>query len=100
MSYATPIAFYRTGANRVFNFDHVIRRVAADTPGIDGNVTMRGPGRIVHVDPSYEASENRAKYHLPNEAEDLLKRRFQIINVRLDRLRDHRSSSASDDIAD
>jgi hypothetical protein len=49
MCYGTPIAFYRTGANIVFISDHVIRRVAAGNRSIDGNITMRGLGRIVQL---------------------------------------------------
>lgn len=35
----------------------------------------------VHIDQSYQASTNRVKYHLPDEADTLLKGRYQIINV-------------------
>jgi hypothetical protein len=35
----------------------------------------------VHIDQSYTASEQRVFHHLPDEAEGLLKKRFQIINV-------------------
>ncbi|OBT42986.1 hypothetical protein VE00_07208 [Pseudogymnoascus sp. WSF 3629] len=68
-----------TGATRIFIFDHTIRRSPADSR--DGNTQLRGPGKRVHIDQTYQASENRVKYHLPDEAEELLKRRFQIINV-------------------
>ncbi|KFX93211.1 hypothetical protein O988_06933 [Pseudogymnoascus sp. VKM F-3808] len=68
-----------TGATRVFIFDHTIRRAAADSR--DGTTQLRGPGKRVHIDQSYQASENRVKHHLPDEADDLLKKRFQIINV-------------------
>lgn len=36
----------------------------------------------VHIDQSYAAAKDRVSYHLPDEAEDLLQKRFQIINVR------------------
>lgn len=68
-----------TGASRVFIFDHTIRRAPADVR--DGTTQLRGPGKRVHIDQSYRASENRVKYHLPDDADELLKRRFQIINV-------------------
>ncbi|KFZ03311.1 hypothetical protein V502_11055 [Pseudogymnoascus sp. VKM F-4520 (FW-2644)] len=68
-----------TGATRIFIFDHTIRRAAADSR--DGTTQLRGPGKRVHIDQSYQASENRVKYHLPDEADELLKKRFQIINV-------------------
>lgn len=45
-------------------------------------MTLRGPVRRVHIDQSYSASEQRVSHHLPEEAEQLLQRRFQIINVR------------------
>ncbi len=70
-----------TGAVRVFIFDHTIRRAAADVR--DGTTILRGPGKRVHIDQSYPAAENRVKYHLSAEADELLKKRFQIINVSL-----------------
>lgn len=36
----------------------------------------------MHIDQSYTASVERVRYHLPEEAEKLLQKRFQIINVR------------------
>lgn len=68
-----------TGAARVLIFDHTIRRAPTDIR--DGAVQLRGPGKRVHIDQSYSASENRVRYHLPDEADELLKKRFQIINV-------------------
>ena len=70
----------RTGAARVFVFDHTVRRpappdAAGPTPG------FRGPVTRVHIDQTYIASINRVAYHLPQEAEKLLQKRFQIINV-------------------
>lgn len=35
----------------------------------------------MHIDQSYPASKNRVTHHLPQEAEKLLKGRYQIINV-------------------
>jgi hypothetical protein len=35
----------------------------------------------VHIDQSYEAALSRVPYHLPDEADELLKGRVQIINV-------------------
>ncbi|KAH0829635.1 hypothetical protein AYO21_10051 [Fonsecaea monophora] len=68
-----------TGASRVLIFDHTIRRATSDVRDVGGQ--RRGPARRVHIDQSYTASENRVRYHLPDEAEELLKKRFQIINV-------------------
>lgn len=42
---------------------------------------MFGPGKSVHIDQSYQTAENTVKYLLPDEADELLKKRFQIINV-------------------
>ncbi|RMZ83681.1 hypothetical protein DV738_g1035, partial [Chaetothyriales sp. CBS 135597] len=68
-----------TGASRVFIFDHTIRRAVADVRDVAG--IRRGPARLVHIDQSYGASVQRVKYHLPDEADELLSKRFQIINV-------------------
>ncbi|KAL2171290.1 hypothetical protein VTG60DRAFT_3177 [Thermothelomyces hinnuleus] len=67
-----------TGATRVFIFDHTIRR--EKQPGVS-DAAFRGPVRNVHIDQSYKASVERVRYHLPEEAEQLLQKRFQIINV-------------------
>ncbi|QSZ31932.1 hypothetical protein DSL72_001501 [Monilinia vaccinii-corymbosi] len=81
-----------TGASKIFIFDHTIRREPIDkreskpasTDAVDKNpapVTRRGPVQRVHIDQSYSASPHRVTHHLPDEAEKLLKGRFQIINV-------------------
>src|SRR3569833_87655 len=66
-----------TGATKVFIFDHTIRR---EPPGGTSR-TLRGPVQRVHIDQSYAASLSRVPFHLPDEAEELLKGRVQIINV-------------------
>ncbi|KAK5655623.1 hypothetical protein OQA88_5554 [Cercophora sp. LCS_1] len=68
-----------TGASRIFIFDHTIRRQAQDQR--TSPRPLRGPVRRVHIDQSYTASINRVSSHLPDEAETLLQKRFQIINV-------------------
>ncbi|KAK4184326.1 amino acid permease-domain-containing protein [Podospora australis] len=68
-----------TGASRIFIFDHTIRRGNNDIR--DPDAPRRGPVRSVHIDQSYSASVNRVQYHLPDEADQLLQKRFQIINV-------------------
>ena len=68
-----------TGAVRVFIFDHTIRRQPKDERA--KGIQLRGPVRRVHIDQSYSASEQRVTHHLPEEANELLKKRFQIINV-------------------
>ncbi|OCK73018.1 hypothetical protein K432DRAFT_438422 [Lepidopterella palustris CBS 459.81] len=68
-----------TGASRIFIFDHTIRRQTSDVR--TEQTQLRGPVRRVHIDQSYNASRNRVSYHLPEEADNLLQRRFQIVNV-------------------
>ncbi|RFU75259.1 hypothetical protein TARUN_7001 [Trichoderma arundinaceum] len=68
-----------TGASKIFIFDHTIRRPSPnDAPG---SVSLRGPVQRVHIDQSYTASLSRVPYHLPEEADELVKGRVQIINV-------------------
>jgi len=70
-----------TGAVRILIFDHTIRRPAKDSNGNAVQTPLRGPVRRVHIDQSYSASRERVFYHLPDEAETLANKRFQIINV-------------------
>jgi hypothetical protein len=77
-SHKTNIDLRSTGASRIFIFDHTIRR--APTDGSVG-VRLRGPVQRVHIDQSYTASKNRVSHHLPDEAAELLKGRYQIINI-------------------
>ena len=59
---------------KVVIFDHTIRRRRAGEP--------RQPVQQVHVDQTPEAAAARVRRHLPAaEAEELLKRRYQIVNV-------------------
>ncbi|KIK95170.1 hypothetical protein PAXRUDRAFT_33135 [Paxillus rubicundulus Ve08.2h10] len=64
------------GAKRVHIFDHTIRRspVYFDSP-----LTSQ---QRVHVDQSFTAAAQRVQYHLGDEAEQLLKGRYRVINVR------------------
>ncbi|KAJ4366555.1 hypothetical protein N0V95_000222 [Ascochyta clinopodiicola] len=68
-----------TGATRVHIFDHTIRRPSPS----DSSSTpqLRGPVQRVHIDQSYAAALSRVPFHLPDEADTLLKSRVQIINV-------------------
>lgn len=68
----------RTGASRVFIFDHTLRR---QVPQPNPESQLRGPIQHVHVDQSYSASLSRVRQHIPDDAEHLLKGRVQIINV-------------------
>ncbi|KAE9405392.1 hypothetical protein BT96DRAFT_1063840 [Gymnopus androsaceus JB14] len=69
-----------TGASKVVLFDHTIRR---RRPGESGNdPKKRQPVSQVHVDQTSQSAANRVRLHLPeSEAPDLLKKRFQIINL-------------------
>ncbi|THV02829.1 hypothetical protein K435DRAFT_917967 [Dendrothele bispora CBS 962.96] len=69
-----------TGASRVVLFDHTIRR---RDPKQDGtNPAKPQPAIAVHVDQSTQAARNRVLRHLPeSESAELLKHRFQIINL-------------------
>ena len=62
-----------------------IRRQVQDTRSKEGEekppVSLRGPVRRVHIDQSYSAALSRVPFHLPDEADSLLKGRVQLINV-------------------
>ncbi|KAK3720598.1 hypothetical protein LTR37_003647 [Vermiconidia calcicola] len=62
-----------SGIKKVYIFDHTIRRRQKDSP--------RQPVQQVHVDQTPEAAVARVRRHLPEEADELLKSRFQLINV-------------------
>lgn len=59
------------GAQRVLLFDHTIRRPT-------GN---RNPVQRVHIDQTPMSAAERVRFHLPDEAENLLQGRYRIINV-------------------
>lgn len=62
------------GVKKVVVFDHTIRRRIAGSP--------RSPVQLVHVDQTPRAAEARVRRHVSEEeAEELLKGRYQIINV-------------------
>ncbi|KAH7348246.1 hypothetical protein BKA66DRAFT_477209 [Pyrenochaeta sp. MPI-SDFR-AT-0127] len=62
------------GVKKVVIFDHTIRRRIKDSP--------RQPVQQVHVDQTPGAAEARVRRHLPKEeADELVKGRYQIINV-------------------
>ncbi|KAF7319523.1 hypothetical protein HMN09_00291700 [Mycena chlorophos] len=69
-----------TGASRVVLFDHTIRR---RQPGeIDDAPDRRQPVSQAHVDQTLASSIERVHRHLPAyDVPELLKRRFQIINL-------------------
>jgi len=59
--------------NRVLLFDHTIRRSHPSAP--------RAPVQRCHVDQTAKSAAARVRYHLPDEADELLKGRYRIINV-------------------
>lgn len=62
------------GVKKVVIFDHTIRRREKSSP--------RQPVQLVHIDQTPRAAEVRVRRHAPeNEVDDLLKGRYQIINV-------------------
>jgi hypothetical protein len=71
-----------TGANRIFFINHKVRRGPTQWHhlGLE-NLKNRGPVTKTHVDQSYAGAELRLRYDLPDEADELLKKRYQIINI-------------------
>jgi hypothetical protein len=69
-----------TGASRVVIFDHTVRR---RQPGEnDDSPQKRQPVSQAHVDQTPRAAIARVHKHLPaDEAPELLKKRFQLINI-------------------
>jgi hypothetical protein len=68
-----------TGADRVFVFDHTVRKRVEGVPDRDGG--LRQPVARVHVDHTEKSGPQRVRDLLPDEAEQLLKGRVQIINL-------------------
>jgi len=69
-----------TGASRVFVFDHVQRR---RIPGLTdySRSGPRQPATRVHVDHTARSGPQRVRDLLPDEADELLKGRVQVINL-------------------
>jgi len=68
-----------TGAHRVFIFDHTTRR---HIPGVEDNrAGTRQPVARVHVDHTARSGPQRVRDLLPDEADELLRGRVQIINL-------------------
>ena len=72
-----------TGAKRVLVFDHTIRTQANSGKKLtqETNTSQRAPVMLVHCDYTNESGPTRVKQLLPDEADDLLKRRVSFINV-------------------
>ncbi len=69
-----------TGASRVFIFDHLQRR---RVPGLTDRVPggPRQPATRVHVDHTARSGPQRVRDLLPDDAEELLKGRVQVVNL-------------------
>jgi hypothetical protein len=67
-------------ADRVFIFDHTVRRRVEGAADIRG-AGPRQPATRVHVDQTVTSGANRVREHLPEQAEELLKGRVQVINL-------------------
>ncbi|OTB14683.1 hypothetical protein K445DRAFT_61908 [Daldinia sp. EC12] len=61
------------GSNRVFIFDHTIRRADPNAP--------RRAVLLAHIDQTPFSAEKRVRRHLGDDAEKLLKGRYRIVNV-------------------
>jgi hypothetical protein len=68
-----------TGADRVFVFDHTLRRRVWGAEDRRGG--LRQPVARVHVDHTEKSGPQRVRELLPEEADDLLAGRVQIINL-------------------
>jgi hypothetical protein len=67
-------------ADRVFIFDHTVRKRAEGVADVRGG-GPRQPATRVHVDQTDLSGRNRVREHLPDEADELLKGRVQVINL-------------------
>lgn len=68
-----------TGADRVFIFDHTLRRRILGQADYDDG--PRQPATRVHVDHTARSGPQRVRDLLPDEADELLKGRVQVINL-------------------
>jgi len=80
--YPAAEAFIRATlqADRVLIFDHTVRKRVEGAQDIRG-AGPRQPATRVHVDQTATSGPNRVREHLPDEAEELLKGRVQVINL-------------------
>jgi hypothetical protein len=68
------------GADRIFIFDYTVRKRVQGADDVRG-AGPRQPATRVHVDQTDKSGANRVREHLPDEADELLKGRVQVINV-------------------
>ena len=66
-----------TGASRVVAFDHIVRNAAVSAKGN----TVKTPAKRVHDDYTAWSAPQRVRDLMGDEAEELLKHRFAIINL-------------------
>jgi hypothetical protein len=69
-----------TGADRVHVFDHTLRRRVPGTADMRGQ-GPRQPANRLHVDQTLKSGPERIRFELPEEADELLAGRAQIINL-------------------
>lgn len=74
-----------TGAVKVHVFDHTVRKRADERPALDSgrpsNGGLRGPVGRVHNDFTARSAPTRLRLELGEQADELLKLRFAVINV-------------------
>jgi hypothetical protein len=80
--YPAVEAFMRAtlSADRVFIFDHTVRKRVEGSADIRG-AGPRQPATRVHVDQTLISGPNRVREHLPDQADELLRGRVQVINL-------------------
>ena len=80
--YPAAEAFLRATlkADRVVIFDHTVRKRVEGAADVRG-AGPRQPATRVHVDQTDASGANRVREHLPDEADELLKGRVQVINL-------------------
>jgi hypothetical protein len=67
-------------ADRVVIFDHTVRKRVEGAADLRGGAP-RQPATRVHVDQTLTSGPNRVREHVPEQAEELLKGRVQVINL-------------------
>jgi hypothetical protein len=71
-----------TGASKVHIFNHKVRRGPTQWHHLGfNNLKNRGPVTKTHVDQSYRGAELRLRHDLPDIADQVLKKRYQIVNI-------------------
>jgi hypothetical protein len=68
------------GASKVVPFEHTHRLAKPQVQGC-GCDRKRKPLTAAHIDQTAGSSARRVEYHLKDQAETLLKRRFQVVNI-------------------